>query len=572
MNQNSTLLEFIKSKEAKKSQEPEASLEPRPMLGGWEVQGEGADQLKGSDGPPISRRAAMFDTSVSLRYGPRSSELIEPARIEEKYPSYPSSNKMLSPPSGFNQELAETAGGSLKNPLKKTFDYFFGAPTPEEAQNILKTQPTDPAQRARLQRTATGNGEPSDLTKAGSYLFGQPDQIVDQNILGAQPQLQDPFGVTEKQIAEAGNTNFGRRVPDTPFRSQYGVNSLGQDAISEIQAQGGQIGKQPAPNGASLAQPSFGGLTTAGGQGLSEFLAGGQQLDAQGRMIDPNVDRSSFEQESAAREARIDQRADFGKAISDRDRRAARGEGMSDADRRDIAKANAPGASASDIARGGKVAELNRVDRKTGKPLAQEGAMTRAEDLAERKFQAELAENNRAWETAQADKAAETAAGVQETAQARQKTVERMDSQLSFLKNSAIEMAGLQDWSTEGFSGWVAEKLPFDTAAAQVNRLATSFQGNAFLRSIIDSKSLGATFGALSDNEGNKITAAETTLMDTKMGNEARMRAAKQIIDTIESAKSRAMKEQGWSSGSTNAPRYFDDQDDGVKVETYYQG
>ena len=39
MNQNSTLQEFIKSKEAQKSQGPEASLEPRPMLGGWEVQG-----------------------------------------------------------------------------------------------------------------------------------------------------------------------------------------------------------------------------------------------------------------------------------------------------------------------------------------------------------------------------------------------------------------------------------------------------------------------------------------------------------------------------------------------------
>jgi hypothetical protein len=115
-------------------------------------------------------------------------------------------------------------------------------------------------------------------------------------------------------------------------------------------------------------------------------------------------------------------------------------------------------------------------------------------------------------------------------------------------------MAGLQDWSTEGFAGWFAEKLPLDTSAAQVNRLATSFQGNAFLRSIIDSKSLGATFGALSDSEGNKITAAETTLMDTKQGNEARMRAAKQIIDTIESAKARAMKEQGSGSQQQSPP------------------
>ena len=58
--------------------------------------------------------------------------------------------------------------------------------------------------------------------------------------------------------------------------------------------------------------------------------------------------------------------------------------------------------------------------------------------------------------------------------------------------------------------------------------------------------------------------------MDPKMGNEARMRAAKQIIDTIESAKARAMKEQG--GGASNAPRYSDDQDHGEKVETHFQG
>ena len=118
------------------------------------------------------------------------------------------------------------------------------------------------------------------------------------------------------------------------------------------------------------------GLTTAGGQTLAEFLAGGQQKDAQGRMIDPNVDRSSFEQASADREARQAARLDFGTAVSDRDRRAARGDGISDADRSDIAKANRQGASASDIARGAKVAALNGVDRRTGNPLKKDGALT----------------------------------------------------------------------------------------------------------------------------------------------------------------------------------------------------
>ena len=123
------------------------------------------------------------------------------------------------------------------------------------------------------------------------------------------------------------------------------------------------------------------GLTTAGGQPLAEFLVGGQQLDAQGRMINPNVDRSSFEQASADREARLAARPDFGAAVSDRDRRAARGGGISDADRLDIAKANRPGASAKDMARGAKVAALNGIDLKTGKAI--EGKSTVAEKRLE---------------------------------------------------------------------------------------------------------------------------------------------------------------------------------------------
>lgn len=347
------------------------------------------------------------------------------------------------------------------------------------------------------------------------------------------------------QIAPAADVNAGQEQVTLSGTPTSG-SGIGTSVVNDVNFLQEGLKQAQAP------QPQ--GLTTAGGQPLAEFLAGGQQLDAQGRMIDPNVDRSSFEQESMLRDQRQE------KMLQDRakSRQDARGGATGELS---MADATAMTGGDRDAARALVVQSRQGAGQKP---------MTRAEELAERKFQAGLAENNRAWETAQADKAAEAAAGVQETQQARQKTVERMDSQLSFLKNSAVEMAGLQDWSTEGFAGWVAEKLPLDTAAAQVNRLATSFQGNAFLRSIIDSKSLGATFGALSDNEGNKITAAETTLMDPKMGNEARMRAAKQIIDTIESAKARAMKEQG--GGASNAPRYSDDQDHGEKVETHFQG
>jgi hypothetical protein len=141
------------------------------------------------------------------------------------------------------------------------------------------------------------------------------------------------------------------------------------------------------------------GLTTAGGQPLAEFLAGddaapSQQLDAQGRMIDPSVDRMSFDLESRIREAGQAARPDFGQAqtraagtVTDRERRAARGDDISDADRRDIAKANQRGASAGDVARGDKVAAANGVDRKTGKSLV--SPMTPSDILAREKWEDE---------------------------------------------------------------------------------------------------------------------------------------------------------------------------------------
>jgi len=53
----------------------------------------------------------------------------------------------------------------------------------------------------------------------------------------------------------------------------------------------------------------------------------------------------SFAGDSAAREARIAARPDFGEAVSDRERRAARGEGLSQADARDLAQGTDPNAS-----------------------------------------------------------------------------------------------------------------------------------------------------------------------------------------------------------------------------------
>ena len=228
--------------------------------------------------------------------------------------------------------------------------------------------------RVNLQSPATSGaatkdnaGAPiTDASQLRAFMSGLNEQAPASELVAEAPTLVPAAATTPAEAAP--------EVMGTP-ESIADLSVNGTDVVTpEAITEAGPVAPQAqAPQG----------LTTAGGQPLAEFLAGGQQKDAQGRMIDPNVDRSSFEQASADREARQAARPDFGEAqeraagtVTDRERRAARGDGMSDADRRDIAKANQQGASASDIARGDKVAALNGVDRKTGKPPKIDGALT----------------------------------------------------------------------------------------------------------------------------------------------------------------------------------------------------
>ena len=173
----------------------------------------------------------------------------------------------------------------------------------------------------------------------------------DSNILGAQtPESTiEPF-VGNTQTADMrgqdikkspidptaqpgqGGPQFAERGSPQDFflsRTNDGTTELSPEQITRGQEYAKQQGLNFDPttgfsqSGEAPQVQAPQGLTTAGGQPLAEFLAGGQQKDAQGRMIDPNVDRSSFEQKSADREAR--QAESFGQPRGpdsrDRDRR-----------------------------------------------------------------------------------------------------------------------------------------------------------------------------------------------------------------------------------------------------------
>ena len=329
----------------------------------------------------------------------------------------------------------------------------------------------------------------------------------------------------------------------------------------------------------AMLQERFGSPTISGIQSAEEGL--GLRTDAQGRMIDPNVDRSSFEQASADREARQAARPDFGTAVSDRDRRAARGEGISDADRRDIAKAQSPNASASDRARGMKVAEKAGLDWRTGQPLKQDketGGLTDYQAITAQQRQTEI---DLKIADGMEEREAKRAVAYEESRSNVRSTQDSFDK----LRPVAEEIALLSGSKfTEGALGWTASKLPFSTDAAQIERLTTEFEGSAFLQGLIDAKAKGATFGALSEREGDRILGQWGKITSPKSTNPERIRAVNSMLESIQRSSERAASDhkekfpdrsarssKATAQGSPEGKRHAKDQDHGAKVETYFQ-
>jgi hypothetical protein len=266
-------------------------------------------------------------------------------------------------------------------------------------QDRLPSTPNEIIPRGGVRTRGTG-GEQSPM--AAARVGGIAES---ESEFGLLDTFRDVINPSEEQKAAnlaAGARTGGVQVlpaePSTPEGVPAAPEVMGTpESIADLSVNGtdvvtpeaitaaGPVAPQAqAPQGLNstqaMLQERFGSPTISGIQSAEEGL--GLRTDAQGRMIDPNVDLSSFEQASADREARQAARPDFGTAVSDRDRRAARGEGISDADRRDIAKANRQGASAGDVARGDKVAAANGIDRKTGKPLEGGQGVTSALDKA----------------------------------------------------------------------------------------------------------------------------------------------------------------------------------------------
>jgi len=93
---------------------------------------------------------------------------------------------------------------------------------------------------------------------------------------------------------------------------------------------------------------------------------------------------------------------------------------------------------------------------------------------------------------------------------------------------------------TQGGMGWVASKIPMATDARQIERLSKELEGTTFLQGLIEAKAKGATFGALSEREGDRILAARGKLIDPSSTNEQRISAVNDMMETIQKSMERA--------------------------------
>lgn len=216
---------------------------------------------------------------------------------------------------------------SLQAPTEGSIVGSFQAPG---GQNIgmFQGQPNAPITQQQLDSMA---GQMVDT--GASFISGGLTDASGQTIPGAagRPEGMKPF------IDQSGNVAFAD--PETANR----MNALaGQEAQENAAAQ-------------------------------QKFLASEAAREMSNRQLQA-VQNSVYSQDSAAREARLENKPDFNTAVSDRDRRAARGEGTSMADLVDMAKGNAKDASPRDVARGAKVAEELGINPLTGNKVADEEA------------------------------------------------------------------------------------------------------------------------------------------------------------------------------------------------------
>ena len=502
---------------------------------------------------------------------------------------------------------------------------------PEESQVIprggLRTRGTggkqSPMAAARLGGIAESESEfgfldafrmvinPSEEQKAANLAAGArtggvqvlPSEPVVTNPMETTPEIMGTQGfidglsvngrnsVTPEAITQAGPPQAGeegfkfaeRGSPQDYFLSNTndGTTALSPEQITRGQEYAKQQGLNFDPttgfsqSGEAPQVQAPQGLTTAGGQPLAEFLAGGQQLDAQGRMIDPNVGRSAFERESAAREARQAARPDFGKARPDGDT----GDGAPTA----LFKKEAEAAGLSGRAKSEFVSERSRAwteareDREIAKASGRAAAENKATELA-----IKVSTESRKLTEAEKKNGIElsSAAGALNSLKADLDLVREKGEEISTLSQKSL---------TEGILGKAISKISPTSSAAQLERASGVLTGDAFIKGMQVIKEFGGGLGSVTEVEGLKVERAQGAIFEAGMSGAERRAAVNNYIEVRENAYNRIhsqfVKQYGAEAAATylgdsggnvgqssqTGNRHPDDQDHGAAVDTYYQ-
>jgi hypothetical protein len=357
---------------------------------------------------------------------------------------------------------------------------------------------------------------------AGFDFFSNPDRpsVADSSEVGAEavnliPNIQaptslagpspsapvDPFGVTQEQVEQAGNADFG--APSLFPTSQFGVNSLGPEAVSDIQAtnQAQPQIQPPQAQGGDFGligfTPEFPGQTPSQqmrGEGTAEATTF-QGTDAQGRLrqfASPEAQQANiaqgqadFAQASTDREGRIDQ--NFGEARGPDSRDDVSGK----PDFRALARAQGAKGSAVNAQAAQLEADFD-LKRQGGA-----SGPTRSEDLAERRFQHQQnVDSYNAGQDSLVSQGKAQEAFEQDEALLRQ--VSGDAGRIGRLTNEAIGLT--TEGGTTALSGSLLKNLP-GTDANQLKEVLSVVSSKVALDRLMEIKKTGATLGQVSEKE-----------------------------------------------------------------------
>jgi hypothetical protein len=223
------------------------SKEPYSMGAGTKI---ASSLLKGAVVNAAIMPNDIGDSSLTGAYANRIAAGEDPLAVRE---SLGMANEPITLLNGETMDNAWTPPAPVED--KGFFDYLFGAPTQQQSQEYLKTMPTDPAQRASLQATASGNGSPSEISNIANYLFGR-EEGGDPNVLkeGSKPfysgaeqgspqqifeRLRDRGNLTQEQLIGTGQKAAARLGttfdPSTGFSQQPFLDD--QAAMAAAQAE-----------------------------------------------------------------------------------------------------------------------------------------------------------------------------------------------------------------------------------------------------------------------------------------------------------------------------------------------